>query len=214
MCIRDRYYVDSVIPSEANKLASYDSKNKIVNVRCRNFGIDDLKHSGVFSSKDLRGLFFTREPSSFIVSATRYHLKGKERLNHLYNGQYLTDVLRGCSTESEAYVVTMKHFKKLYSKQVSLQGLFSDKRFMRVKVEELFTTEDPAYFESIARFLRLGENKEYIEALKAASPVMQNKLIDHSTGTFKLEDPLSLFDSKARDYFEDHYLAHRDTLVY
>lgn len=212
-------YVESLEPGEEVSFAEYEESQDIVNVRCRNFGLQNIERHNFLADNNARFLVFTRNPASFVVSAAKYHTRGEEewartRPLQTLGGQTLHAALNNASSDSEKYIITMKHFKFLYEKQASLSKLFSDQRCMQIKTEELFVNKDPDYYRAIAKFLRLGDSSDYINALMQASPAFKRDLPKHSTGTFRNQDILSTFDNEAKDYFEKHFSKYGEYLGY
>ena len=212
-------YFRSLQPHEYASFSKLEKTEDFVNVRCRNFGLSDIKNFNLLEDKESRFLIFTRHPASFIVSAAKYHTRGEEEwartraLNSL-GGLTLHGALNDASSDSEKYLIIMKHFKFIYEKQASLSNLFGDYRCLQVKTEELFSSIDPEYYRNIAKFLRLGDSEEYINALMMSSPAFQTKLPNHATGVFKTHNILSTFDAVARSYFEEHFVNYGEALGY
>lgn len=212
-------YFKSLEPSDDVSFAAYQNTKDIVNVRCRNFGLQDVEKFNFLKDENARFLVFTRNPASFIVSAAKYHTRGEEewartRPLKTLGGLTLHRALNEASSASEQYIIIMKHFKFLYEKQASFAGLFNDDCFLQVKTEELFVNKDTDYYQEIANFLRLGDSADYVNALMQASPAFKTKLPNHSTGTFKEDNILSTFDDGAREYFEEHFSKYGEVLGY
>lgn len=209
----------SVKAPEADKIASCDLPGEPVNVRCRNFGLKVLQRHGLLEGGDMRFLVFTRHPASFILSAVNYHLRGAEKWAmtrpepHL-GGVPLTTALNATEEEAERQIIAMKQFRGLYERQASFAECFGDDRFMQIRCEELFSTDDPAYFRAIAFFLRLGDRPAFIHALQQASPTSMKKLPRHSTGAFKQRDPYGALEPRAQSWYDEHFRAFADRLGY
>lgn len=206
LCPEVAYREDFIKQRKSLQMASPD----LTNVRCRNFGPPQLKRFGLLQNADNRFLVFTRHPASFILSAAAYHLRGNERWArskpqpHL-GGQTMTDALRNAETEDDRQIAVMTHFRFIYERQAALMRFADDKRFLRVRVEELFQTTDHAYFLKIAEHLRLATVKPFVKALEGASPSFRAELPSHSTGAFREADPLARFGPRAREFYDTHY---------
>lgn len=185
-------------------------RGKLVNYHCANFDLDTLNRLGVLAQPNARFLVMTRHPASFVLSATRYHLRGHEKWArtvaqpHL-GGQTLTAALHAAATEGEQQIISMTHFTWLYQRMTSFVPKFDDPAFMRVKVEDLFVTRDEYYYQKIADFLRLGERARFVEALKGASPAFKHSLPAHSTGSFQHSDPLASLAPEARAFYQENW---------
>ncbi len=192
---------------------------RIVNFRCRNFDLACLVEHGLLHRPDARFVVFTRHPASFVLSATRYHLRGTEAWArrtaqpHL-GGQTLTGALRAAPDEGARQIITMTHFSWLFERMVSFVPCFEERAFLRIRIEELFTARDPAYYEQLAAFLRLGDRAAFRRALMAASPAFKPSLPDHATGSFRQADPVSALAPAARAYYAAHWQQFAERLGY
>ncbi|TPW27109.1 hypothetical protein FJU08_21130 [Martelella alba] len=212
-------YVSNVTIDTADKINGLHRRD-IANARCRNFDVETLRRHGILTREDARFLVFTRHPASFVLSATKYHLRGDEKWArttpqpHL-GGRSLTDALRAAGDEGERQIITMTHFAWLFERMVSFVPYFDDPRFKRLKVEDLFTTKDVSYYQDIASFLRLEGHSGFLDALKNASPAFKTDLPRHSTGTFRREgDPLEKLEAVARDHYMMNWQTYSDRLGY
>ncbi|NCC53549.1 MAG: hypothetical protein EOM20_20380 [Spartobacteria bacterium] len=212
-------FIKSVVPNEAANIVEHDKGETIVNVRCRNFGYGDIKESCLLNVESARFIIFTRNPAGFILSAAKYHYRGCEewavkKHQKDLGGKTLTQALRDSTSLDEQHIIIMKHFDWLYKKQVSLLKLVNDQRFLRVRCENLFTTTEENYFSNLANFFRLSKEPSFLNALKAASPAFKKKLPNHSTGSFKVENPYDALGDEAKSYFDAHWLEYARTLDY
>lgn len=215
---RETPFVSSIEPNETDELECQENTG-VLNVRCRNFGSADIEAHGFTRESESRFLIFTREPASFILSAVKYHLRGEEEwartLKQIkFDNMSLTDALNNTSNDDERYIIVMKQFKHLYEKQASLANYFQHPSFMRLKVEDLFTSADPEYYRNIAKHFRLEGNTDYINALMQSSPAYKKELPKHSTGAFRVNNALAKFGGKARSYYEEHFAAFAEVLGY
>lgn len=105
-------------PNEAMPVQSPGKSNAIINVRCRNFGYDDLLDGQLLDSIDTRFFVITRHPASFVLSATKYHHRGSEKWARNmpqahFGGRPLTQALQEAENAAARQIVTMIHFKYL-----------------------------------------------------------------------------------------------------
>lgn len=225
-------FIDSVKPEDAETIRNFDKNNRVVNVRCRNFDSSAIEKSGLIDIESTRFLLFTRNPASFIWSATNYHKRGGEKWattipqQHL-GGKTLTQALQEEKTVDAQHIVTMKHFSRLYDKKVSLLSYLDRSNFLRIRCEELFNNTDDAYFKDIAqflrctregsslfRFLRRSDDPAFIYALKKASPAFKKRLPKHSTGSFRIGNPYLKLGTEAKEYYDQNWLDYEVKLGY
>ena len=126
----------------------------------------------------------------------------------------LAEALAKAESEADRYIVSMIHFEPLYRIMTSFLEYMNDPRFLRLKVEELFTQTDDRYYQQIADFLRLGDKPQFVEALKQASPAFKQELPKHSTGAFRAKQPYAQFETKAKEYFDEHLVPYATQLGY
>ena len=213
LCIKE------VTLKEAADVVKHDQSGTVVNVRCRNFDYETIETNGLLEIESSKFLIFTRDPASFIISAAKYHLRGDEkwavnRPLRALGRKTLTRALRAATSLDEQQIVIMKHFGKLYRKQVSLLKYMNNPRFLRIRCEDLFTTKEEAYFSNIASFLRCSDRPSFLNALKVASPAFKKSLPKHSTGAFKIKNPYHALGEKARDYFDTNWMEYARSLNY
>ncbi|MDU8929179.1 hypothetical protein RXV86_17430 [Alisedimentitalea sp. MJ-SS2] len=212
-------FVPDVVPEQAGSVPSFDQANRAINVRCRNFGFDDLNDNGLLDMPDVRFLVFTRHPASFILSAVKYHLRGTERwaqseLLSRIGDVPLTPALQGARNAAEQQIIAIRQFLGIYERQASLVPLFDDERVMRVTCEELFTTTSDDFFQGVAEFLRVGHSRRFVQALKNASPAYKADLPKHSTGAFRLTNPYSLLEPEAQAEYDKEFRGIEKVLGY
>ena len=215
----ETHFIESVEPHEADNIIRYDKYGTVVNIRCRNFDDETIKTSGLLKIKSAKFALFTRNPASFILSATQYHLRGSEEWaikqpQKLLLGKTLTQALREATSLDERQIITMKQFDWLYQKQVSLLKYLKDPRFWRIRCEDIFTTTDETYFSDLADFLRCSDKPSFLNALKVASPSFNKELPPHSTGAFKIENAYNVLGKEARDYYDLHWMKYARALSY
>lgn len=215
---RKTRYVPNVQIRTADRL-NLPRRGEVVNFRCRNLDFATLEQHGVIARDDARFLVFTRHPASFILSATKYHHRGDEKWArtepqpHL-DGRSLTDALRATEDEGERQIITMTHFHWLYERMTSFAPHFDDPRFLRLRTEDLFVTNDPAYYQRIADFLRLSAEPSFVEALKQASPAFKRDLPAHSTGSFQHGNPLERLAPAAQAFYAENWQGFATQLDY
>lgn len=213
-------FIRSIQPPEVANIVEYDKPGTIVNLRCRNFDDNTIENSGLLNVESARFLIFTRDPASFILSAVKYHLRGREewavkKTQKIHGDKTLTQALKEANSLDEQQIIVMKQFDSLYMKQVSLLKYLNDPRFLRIRCEDIFTTTEEAYFSNIARFLRFSDRSTFLRALKAASPAFKRIMLSrHSTGAYKVENPYLALSGTARDYYDAHWMEYAQALNY
>lgn len=192
---------------KANKISQERTSEKIINFRCRNFSASTLIENDLLDIPFIKFVFFTRHPISFIKSAAKYHSRGPEAEH-----RELTKALLATKGNLDLQqIIIMKYFKHLYDHQTSLMQFADDKRFLRVKCEELFTTKNEYFFKDLQKFLRLENDINFLNALKSSSLAFKKVLPSHSTESFRDNKPLG---AEAQSYYNEHWKHFEDTLGY
>ena len=212
-------FVKSVQPGQAYNVLKKDAPRSGTFVRCRNFGHDHVMQATAHDPSRFRFVIFTRHPASFVLSATKYHLRGGEawattrKQEHL-DGMTLNDALHVVKTEAEQQIVVMRHFVDHYRRQSSLMRLLGGDNAIRLKTEDLFTESNESYYHDIAEFVGMNAGSRYSMALMKASPAFRDSLPTHSTGAFKDSSPRDRIVGEAGAYYDEHFLPFQEKLEY
>ena len=190
---------------------------EFANIRCRNFSPLSLEKTlQLIDLSKSRFFLFVRHPASFFRSAASYHVRGTEkwatRTQYDYlGGKTLTQALNDAENLEARLKISMRHFGLLWSMPANwvacyrfLTGLNADVTV--IKTEELFSTGDEAYFESLARHLSHDGFEISASQLMAASPRFMKSLPEHSTGEFKKE-PLDGYEGDALKIYKDAFTS-------
>lgn len=217
--LTDVPFRNSVMRDQASSIPAHDLPNTVTNIRCRNFSYATLSEADLLDRPETRYLIFTRHPASFVRSASLYHLRGGEKWARQtpqphFDGKPLTQALREAQNDAEREILTMIQFRDLYLRQTSFTVLFEKPNCLRIRTEDLFTTKDPAYYRTVAEFLRLADWPGFIEALKQASPAFKNELPKHSTGAFKSRDPYAALADGSKEYYDENFSQFASALGY
>lgn len=212
-------YFDNFERYNASEIIRCDHVHDVINVRCRNFNYSTLKNNNLLNCNSTRFLVFTRNPASFIISATNYHLRGSEawavtQPQPHFNGKSFNGALKEAMSDDDRYIITMRQFAWLFESMISFMSILDDSRFMRIRNEDLFLNKEDEFFIRLSEFLRLSSDVLFINALKRASPSFKNKLPGHSTGAFKIEHPYLLFGDKAKNFYDENYAHYEKILGY
>ena len=188
-------------------------KKKFINLRCRNFRVEDTKLLiKKLDPKFARFFIFTRHPATFFRSATKYHLRGnenwaRERKLEYFDNQTLYETLHKCSNFGEQLIVGMTHFgikSGLVKNWVENINHLKKRKlnYYQIHCDELWQSKQ--YIKDFHKLISHGGFNIKYEEIFSKSPIGRKKLKIHSTGEF-LKNPYDDYDQNALDFYKMNF---------